>query len=72
MFEVNGSYANRKGRYTVLEVNPPRMLVRYEDGSEAELNMDIQERIWQNIAAEIEARESSRAAREERRAENRR
>lgn len=67
MFEVNGSYANRKGRYTVLALNPPHMTVRYEDGTEAELNIDIQERIWQNIAAEIEARESSRAAREERR-----
>lgn len=66
-FEIDGRYANRKGHYTVLEINPPKMTVRYEDGSEAQLNMAIQERIWENIAAEIEAKESSRAARAQRR-----
>lgn len=66
-FEINGRYANRKGQYTVLEINPPKMTVRYDDGSEAQLNMAIQERIWENIAAEIEAKESSRAARAQRR-----
>ena len=65
-FELNGRYANRKGHYTVLELNPPKMTVRYDDGSEAQLNIAIQERIWENIAAEIEAQESSRAARAER------
>jgi hypothetical protein len=68
MFEVNGVYANRRGQYTVLEVSPPRMRVRYEDGSEAELNIDIQERIWENIAAEQEARASRSSARAARRA----
>lgn len=68
MFEVNGVYANRRGQYTVLEVSPPRMRVRYEDGTEAELNIDIQERIWENIAAEQEARASRSSARAARRA----
>lgn len=63
MFEVNGVYANRKSKYTVLEVYPPKMLVRYEDGSEAELNMNVQARIWENIAAEMEAQEAKRSAR---------
>ena len=64
MFEVNGTYANRKGEYTVLEINPPKMRVRYtEDGSEAELKIELQARIWENIAAEYEAKAASRSAR---------
>lgn len=54
MFEVNGTYANRLGRYTVLEVGPSTMKIRYEDGKEAEVKIAIQERIWQNIQAEEE------------------
>jgi len=67
MFEVNQTYANRKGKYTVLEVNPPKMRVRYEDGTEAELNVDIQTRIWENIQGEEEARAAARTARRRRR-----
>ena len=64
MFEVNGTYANRKGEYTVLDINPPKMRVRYtEDGSEAELKIELQARIWENIAAEYEAKAASRSAR---------
>lgn len=63
MFEVNGVYANRKGKYTVLEINQPKMRVRFEDGTEAELNINVQERIWENIAAEMEAQEARRSAR---------
>lgn len=59
MFEVNGVYRNRIGEYTVLAINGPRMTVRYADGSEAELNVAIQERIWENILAEQEARAAS-------------
>lgn len=66
MFEVNGTYANRKGAYVVLAVDPPKMTVRYEDGTTAELNMAIQARIWDNIQSEQEARRASRAARERR------
>jgi hypothetical protein len=65
-FEVNGTYANRIGQYKVLAVNPPKMKVRYEDGSEAELNMAIQARIWENIEAEMEAKQASRMARQQR------
>jgi len=68
MFEVNGTYANRKGEYTVLEINPPKMRVRFtEDGSEAELKIEVQARIWENIAAEYEAKAASRSARAARR-----
>jgi hypothetical protein len=59
MFELNGVYRNRIGEYTVVALNGPRMVVRYADGSEAELNINIQARIWENIVAEQEARAAS-------------
>lgn len=67
MFELNGKYANRIGKYTVIALNPPKMSVRYADGTEATLNMEIQARIWGNIRAEEESKVLSRAARLERR-----
>jgi hypothetical protein len=54
MFEVDGIYANRKGNYTVLSIDGPIMTVRYEDGTTADLKINIQERIWENIVAEKE------------------
>ena len=42
-----------------MALNGPRMVVRYADGSEAELNINIQARIWENIVAEQEARAAS-------------
>ncbi len=63
MFEVNGVYANRKGEYTVLELSPPKMRVRYKDGTEADLKIGLQERIWANIAAEYEAKAAKEKAR---------
>jgi len=58
MFEVGGQYANRIGNYTVVEISGNKMSVRYEDGEEASLNMQIQERIWENIQADVEAQNS--------------
>ena len=52
MFEIGGNYANRIGRYAVLEIGESKMKVRYEDGSAVELNINIQYRIWENIVAE--------------------
>lgn len=66
MFEINGTYANRKGKYTVLSLDPPKMTVRFEDGSTAELNIGIQQRIWENILNEEEARAATRIARQRR------
>ncbi len=56
MFELNGVYRNRMGEYNVLALSGQRMTVRYADGTEAELNINIQARIWENILAEQEAR----------------
>ncbi len=61
MFEVQGVYANRKGKYTVLAINPPKMTVRYEDGTQADLNMRVQSRIWENIRVEFELQEAKSA-----------
>jgi hypothetical protein len=66
-FEVGEKYATRRGTYTVLELNEPKMTVQYEDGTTAELNIAIQHRIWENIDAEEEMERSSKAARESRR-----
>lgn len=63
MFELGGQYENRIGKYTVQEINHPKMTVQYENGETAVLNMNIQGRIWENIQAEIEAKELSRSAR---------
>ena len=59
MFELNGVYRNRVGEYKVVALNGQRMTVRYTDGNEAELNVNIQARIWENIVAEQEARAAS-------------
>ena len=66
MFEVGGKYSNRIGRYIVIELGDSKMTVEYEDGSTAELSINIQRRIWENILVEEEAR-SSRATRKARR-----
>lgn len=63
MFEIGGAYSNRIGRYTVLELNDQTMLVQYEDGVTAELNINIQERIWENIAVEEEAKSNRKRKR---------
>ncbi|MCB8922799.1 MAG: EVE domain-containing protein [Ardenticatenaceae bacterium] len=65
-FEINGQYINRKGEYTVVDIYPPKMLVKYADGSTAELNMAIQARIWENILVEQEAEAAKRSARSSR------
>lgn len=56
MFEVGGKYANRRGKYTVLEIEEPKMRVRYDDGAIAELNIHIQSRIWENIVVEEDSK----------------
>ncbi len=69
MFEIGGNYANRLGRYTVVEIHEPKMTVQYESGETAELNMNIQYRIWENILADEELM-ANRANRSRRHANN--
>src|SRR5687767_6751952 len=63
MFEIGGTYSNRKGKYTVLSLQGSKMRVRFDDGSTAELNVEIQHRIWENIQVEEDAKQAARAAR---------
>ncbi|MFT5194852.1 MAG: hypothetical protein ACI85U_001862 [Candidatus Promineifilaceae bacterium] len=58
MFEIGGTYENRNGKYEVIEIEADLMTVKYKDGSEFQLRMGIQERIWLNIVAEQEAANS--------------
>jgi len=51
-FQVNQQYANRNGRYTVLAVKGDQIHVRYDDGKEAHLKINIQARIWNNMTIE--------------------
>jgi len=51
-FEVGKQYHNRKGTYTVLQLNGDVMLLRYADGSTAKESMAMQARIWENIQEE--------------------
>jgi hypothetical protein len=67
VFKVDGVYANRKGKYTVLNIDEPFMTVRYTSGEEALLKIPVQARIWENILAEQEAKAASRSARAARR-----
>jgi len=55
VFEIGEEYANRKGNYTVIEINDPKMTVEFKDGSSVELSISIQQRIWENIVAEQES-----------------
>jgi len=51
-FEVGKQYRNRKGAYTVLQLDGDTMLLRYADGSKATESVAMQARIWENIQDE--------------------
>jgi len=51
-FIVGGRYANRKGEYEVLEIRSDKMKVRYDDGTEQELSIEVQAKIATNMALE--------------------
>ena len=48
-FKVGGEYRNKKGRYTVEQMDGDRLAVRYEDGTAATLSAETQQRIIQNM-----------------------
>ena len=45
-FEEGKQYRNRNGSYHVIAIEEPKMRVRFEDGSEMNLNIAIQTQIW--------------------------
>jgi hypothetical protein len=48
-FVKGEQYTNRKGTFTVVELHPPTMTVRFEDGMEETLDIKIQQRILSNM-----------------------
>lgn len=54
-FEIGKQYKNHIGRYQVLTIEPPKMLVRYDDGREQILTIETQARIWTNMAIDERA-----------------
>ena len=53
-FKVGVEYRNRNGRYQVLAIEEPKMLIRYEDGREDIVTIAIQARIWDTIQFEAQ------------------
>jgi hypothetical protein len=51
---VGESYANRQGKYEVVEITPPNMTVRYETGELMRADITILARIWENIQSPAE------------------
>ena len=52
VFIIGGKYENRRGSYTVLAVKRGKLAVRYEDGTIAALDIEMQNRIVNNIRRE--------------------
>ena len=59
-FQVGGQYRNRDGEYEVVELDGPKMVIRYSDGRRLEATVKIQKRIWKNIQAEERMRSEAR------------
>ncbi len=51
-FEVGGKYRNRHGEYEVINLEGPKMVIRYSNGNSLETTVELQARIWWNIQAE--------------------
>lgn len=63
-FIVGETYRNRHGEYEVLELDGPRMVIRYLDGRQIETTVKLQARIWKHIQAEerVQKRRRERAS----------
>lgn len=52
-FKIGEMYENMNGTYTVLSISPPKMTIKYENGSQSVADIEIQERIWSRIQDEL-------------------
>ena len=52
-FVVDETYENNKGLYTVVQITPPKMKIKYEDGQVSNVTIDVQARIWERIQTEL-------------------
>ena len=48
-FRVGETYANRQGNYEVMEIDPPKMTVRYANGRLLVADIATLARIWDNL-----------------------
>jgi hypothetical protein len=48
-FRVGEMYANRRGNYEVMQIAPPKMTIRYDDGQLVTPDIVILARIWDNM-----------------------
>ena len=53
-FTVGETYSNRQRQYTVTEIQGPKLLVRFNDGSIGTLDAKIQRRIITNMTQELD------------------
>ena len=58
-FRVGEMYANRRGNYEVMQIAPPKMTVRYDDGEFLTADIVILARIWDNLQAPPEQPETA-------------
>lgn len=66
-FVVGESYRNRKRNYTVVAIHDNGLMtVRFDDGTEKDLKIEIQVRIWQGIQDTLADELAKKTAEEER------
>lgn len=58
-FRVGEMYANRRGNYEVMQIAPPKMVVRYDDGELLTADITILARIWNNMQLPPEVPEAA-------------
>lgn len=56
-FEVGATYENMKGAYEVVSIHKNDMVIRWDDGSEANTTVELQMRIIERMAIEKEEEE---------------
>lgn len=59
-FEIGETYENMKGPYEVVSIRRNEMIIRWEDGSEADTTVDLQMRIIERMAFEKEEQEQKK------------
>jgi hypothetical protein len=53
IFQIGKIYRNRKGKYKVLSIDGPNMVVLYQDGQTQTLEMQLQAHIFRQIMEEV-------------------
>lgn len=57
-FRVGEMFANRRGNYEVMQIAPPKMTIRYDDGEFITADIAILARIWDNMQSPPELPET--------------